>query len=60
LGAVGEGARPAGSLLAGYEHPSLVRPVLFHLLWRQLLAFDLNLALEDSSLVFLSSRRLGA
>lgn len=60
LGAVGEGARPAGSLLAGYEHPSLVRPVLFHLLWRQLLAFDLNLALEDSSLVFLSSRRLAA
>lgn len=60
LEAVGGGARAVGSLLAGFEHPSLVRPVLFHLLWRQLLAFDLNLALEDSTLVFLSSQRLAA
>ena len=60
LEAVGGGARPVGSLLAGFEHPGLVRPVLFHLLWRQVVAFEMNSALEDSTLVMLSSRRLGA
>ncbi len=59
LDAVGGGTRLIGSLLAGFERPGLVRPVLFHLLWRQLLTFEMNSALEDSTLVMLSSRRLG-
>lgn len=57
--AVGGGARPVGSLLASLEHPGIARPVLFHLLWAQIVAFEMNSALEDSTLVFLSSRRLG-
>lgn len=60
LDAVGGEARSVGSLLAGFDAPALVRPVLFHLLWRQVLQVEMYAPLEDSSTVVLSTRRLAA
>lgn len=58
LEAVGGGARRIGALLVSFDAPVLVRPVLFHLLWRRLLTFEMHSALEDSTMVTLSTRRL--
>lgn len=60
LEAVGSEVRSIQSLLAGFDAPPLVRPVLFHLLWRQLLKVEMFAPLEDSSTVVLSTRRLAA
>lgn len=58
--AVGSGTKTIGSLVGEFDTPALVRPVLFHLLWRQLLKFEMFAPLEDSSAVVLSTRRLSA
>ena len=60
LDAVGGERRSIGSLLSGFDVPALVRPVLFHLLRRQVLAVEMHAPLEESSPVVLSTRRWAA
>lgn len=55
--AVASGPTSIAELLAVVHEPVLARPVLFHMLWRQFLAVDMDKPLEDSSRVVLSSRR---
>jgi len=45
---------PIAVLVEGLGVPSLVRPVLFHLLWIHQLQFDLHQTLSDSSIVSLA------
>lgn len=56
---VASGPISVAGLLDAVQEPVLSRPVLFHLLWRRLLAVEMDRPLEDSSLVVLSSRWSG-
>jgi hypothetical protein len=46
-------ARPVaiGDLLGFMEYPDLARAVLFHLCWKQLVVFDLDAPLRETTLV---------
>lgn len=48
---VAYGGITVGNLVAVFDLPALVRPVLFHLLWTHKLSADLSVVLSDASVV---------